>query len=203
MGHLDLAADHGPRRQLPPARPLRLGEGRLDGLRDLPAAARRPRLHGRQLERRSFARRLRAAVASQSDGLHAARRRRRNVLWDGGGNAMTSRGRSREELLQDLADGDLAAIGHDTQDRERAIQISGLDPETFQLAEIIALVAMDAQPASWYLHLGGPDANLDLEKIVGALIAVAPIVGSSRVISAAANIVGARDFVDELDDETT
>jgi 4-carboxymuconolactone decarboxylase len=115
---------------------------------------------------------------------------------------MTSRGRSREELLQDLADGDLAAIGHDTQDRERAIQISGLDPETFQLAEIIALVAMDAQPASWYLHLGAPDATLNLERIVGALIAVAPIVGSSRVISAAANIVGVRDFVDELDDES-
>jgi len=66
---------------------------------------------------------------------------------------------------------------------------SGLDPETYLLTRIAALVAMDAAPASYLLNIGTADElGIPLEKIRGTLVAIAPVVGSARVVSAARNI---------------
>ena len=66
---------------------------------------------------------------------------------------------------------------------------SGLDPETYLLTRIAALVAMDASPASYLLNVGAAnELGVPLEKVQGVLVAVAPVVGSARVVSAARSI---------------
>ncbi|MDX3801667.1 carboxymuconolactone decarboxylase family protein [Streptomyces sp. AK04-3B] len=63
---------------------------------------------------------------------------------------------------------------------------SGLDQETYLLARIAALVAMDASAPSYLLNIGtAAEAGVSLEKIQGTLVAIAPVVGSARVVSAA------------------
>ncbi|MCX5048896.1 carboxymuconolactone decarboxylase family protein [Streptomyces sp. NBC_00201] len=63
---------------------------------------------------------------------------------------------------------------------------SGLDQETYLLARIAALVAMDASAPSYLLNIGtAAEAGVPLEKIQGTLVAIAPVVGSARVVSAA------------------
>ncbi|GGR84064.1 hypothetical protein GCM10010269_24000 [Streptomyces humidus] len=62
-------------------------------------------------------------------------------------------------------------------------------PETYLLTRIAALVAMDASPASYLLDVGAAEGlGVPLERIQGTLVAVAPVVGSARVVSAARNI---------------
>lgn len=66
---------------------------------------------------------------------------------------------------------------------------SGLDPETYLLTRIAALVAQDASPASYLLNIGtAEELGVPWEKIQGVLVAVAPLVGSARVVSAAGSI---------------
>ena len=73
-----------------------------------------------------------------------------------------------------------------------SLATSTLDPETLMLVRIAALVAVDAPPASYLLNLGvAGDAGADVEEIRGVLAAVAPIVGTARVVSATGNIVAA------------
>ncbi|WP_328837876.1 carboxymuconolactone decarboxylase family protein [Streptomyces europaeiscabiei] len=66
---------------------------------------------------------------------------------------------------------------------------SGLDEETYLLARIAALVAMDASAPSYLLNIGtAAEAGVPLEKVQGTLVAIAPVVGSARVVSAARSI---------------
>jgi alkylhydroperoxidase/carboxymuconolactone decarboxylase family protein YurZ len=54
------------------------------------------------------------------------------------------------------------------------------------LTRIAALVAMGASPASYLLNVGAADENgVSLERIQGTLVAIAAVVGSARVVSAA------------------
>ncbi|MFI6655276.1 carboxymuconolactone decarboxylase family protein [Streptomyces sp. NPDC050523] len=70
-----------------------------------------------------------------------------------------------------------------------AFERSGLDPETYLLARIAALVAMDASPASYLLNIGtAEEIGVTPERIRGTLVAIAPVVGSARVVSAARGI---------------
>ncbi|MEV3907279.1 carboxymuconolactone decarboxylase family protein [Streptomyces canus] len=63
---------------------------------------------------------------------------------------------------------------------------SGLDQETYLLARIAALVAMDASAPSYLLNIGtAAEIGMPLEKIQGTLVAIAPVVGSARIVSAA------------------
>jgi len=79
-----------------------------------------------------------------------------------------------------------------------SIEASTLDAETLMLVRIAALVAVDAPPASYLLNLGAAaDLDLDVEAVRGVLAGVAPIVGTSRVVSALGKIAAALDF--ELD----
>jgi alkylhydroperoxidase/carboxymuconolactone decarboxylase family protein YurZ len=70
-----------------------------------------------------------------------------------------------------------------------AFERSGLDPETYLLTRIAALVAMGASPASYLLNVGAADEiGVPVEKIRGTLVAIAPVVGSARVVTAARGI---------------
>ena len=79
-----------------------------------------------------------------------------------------------------------------------SLEASTLDAETLMLVRIAALVAVDAPPASYLFNLGAAaDLDLDVDAVRGVLAAVAPIVGTTRVVSALGKIALALDF--ELD----
>jgi hypothetical protein len=69
---------------------------------------------------------------------------------------------------------------------------AGLDAQSLMIARFAALVAVGAPPASYFANLAAADAaELDPEQLRGVLAAVAPIVGTTRVVAAAANIMQA------------
>jgi hypothetical protein len=59
---------------------------------------------------------------------------------------------------------------------------------------------VDAPAASWFFHLRGHE-TIEVDKVVDTLIAVAPIVGAPRLVSAAANIIGVTDLAEERERE--
>lgn len=68
-------------------------------------------------------------------------------------------------------------------------ELSGLDPRAHALVRIAAMIALDAAPPSFMSAVtSGLDAGLSREEIVGTLVAVTPIVGVARVVSAAPNL---------------
>jgi alkylhydroperoxidase/carboxymuconolactone decarboxylase family protein YurZ len=63
------------------------------------------------------------------------------------------------------------------------------------LARIAALAAVGAPPASYLLNAGtAAEVGLTREDVQGVLVAVAPIVGTPRVVAAAGNIARALGF---------
>ena len=70
-----------------------------------------------------------------------------------------------------------------------------LAPDALLLVRIAALVAVDARPVSYLAHIGpAADLGVTLEDVQNVLVAVAPIVGTARVMSAAVNITEALGF---------
>jgi alkylhydroperoxidase/carboxymuconolactone decarboxylase family protein YurZ len=73
-----------------------------------------------------------------------------------------------------------------------SIEAADLDSETLMLVRIAALVAVDAPPVSYLMNLGvASELDIDAEKMRGVLAAVAPIVGTARVMSASGKILEA------------
>lgn len=73
--------------------------------------------------------------------------------------------------------------------------------EVLLLVRLAALVAVDAPPSSYLVNLGAAaGTSLTLEDARSVLIAVAPIVGTPRVVSAAGQIAEALGFALALDD---
>jgi len=80
-----------------------------------------------------------------------------------------------------------------------SLDASILDARSFMLARIAALVAVDAPPASYLLNLGAAsEIGIDEQAVRGVLIAIAPVVGTPRVMAAAGNIMRALGFAIEL-----
>ena len=68
-------------------------------------------------------------------------------------------------------------------------KLSGIDARSHALLRIAALIAVDAAPPSFMSAVqAGLDAGASYDEIVGTLIAVMPIVGVARVVSAAPNL---------------
>ena len=66
-----------------------------------------------------------------------------------------------------------------------SLEATTLDVETLMLVRLAALVAIDAPPASYLLNISAAgDAGVDEAQVEGVLAAVAPIVGTTRVVSA-------------------
>jgi alkylhydroperoxidase/carboxymuconolactone decarboxylase family protein YurZ len=71
-----------------------------------------------------------------------------------------------------------------------------LDPVTLLLVSIGALVAVDAPAASYLMHVGpAVQSGVTFEQVQDVLVAVAPITGAPRVLSAARNIADALGIV--------
>jgi hypothetical protein len=85
-----------------------------------------------------------------------------------------------------------------------SVEVSGLDDRELMLVRFAALVAVDAPPASYLLHFAvASEAGLDDQAAKDVLAAVAPIVGTTHVVSAAGKILRALglalDIADDLD----
>ena len=96
--------------------------------------------------------------------------------------------RAAGEQLRALADGQAGVLEALAQMQLGSLERSKLDEETYLLVRLAALVATDAAPVSYQAHLGG---QLAAAKVLATLIAITPVVGSARVLSAASNLLGA------------
>ncbi len=97
-----------------------------------------------------------------------------------------------EDILREVAHGDAPVLETLAEMHLDTFERSGLDAKTYFLVRLAALVAMDAAPASYLLALAtAEDAGVSPEDVKGMLAAIAPIVGSARVVSAASNTLRA------------
>jgi hypothetical protein len=77
-----------------------------------------------------------------------------------------------------------------------SIDHGSLEAREHMLTRLAALVAVDAPAMSYLVNVGtAADVGVTLEDVQGVLVAVAPIVGAPRVVSAAGNIAETLDFV--------
>jgi 4-carboxymuconolactone decarboxylase len=107
------------------------------------------------------------------------------------------------ETLRVLGEGDLSVLNTLVRMHEGSLEESGLDPETFMLVRIAALTTLDAAPASWLLNLKvSGEAGVAPESIVGTLVAIAPVIGTARVVSAAGKIVEALGLATAIAENT-
>lgn len=87
-------------------------------------------------------------------------------------------------VLDTLADINMASIEH-----------SHLMPRELMLARIAALVAVDAPPGSYLANAGAAmDSGITQQDMQDILIAVAPVVGTAKVVSAGGNVMRALGF---------
>ncbi len=94
------------------------------------------------------------------------------------------------EALASLALGDPELLGESRQLRQELQARSGLDPRTFALVKIAALIALDAPPASYLWQVGNAiDDGATPEDLMGVLRAVAPQVGLPRIVAAAPELM--------------
>ncbi len=99
----------------------------------------------------------------------------------------------REEAaatMRGLAEGDahvLAGLfGHEVE----GLSESGLDPSLHALARFAALVAVSAPPTEFRISVAtAQEVGVTLEQLLGVVIAVAPIIGTSRLIVAAQELM--------------
>ena len=76
-----------------------------------------------------------------------------------------------------------------------SIENCSLEPRELMLARIAALAAADAPPISYLVNAGtAVDVGVTLADVQGVLVAIAPIVGTARTISAAGNVARALGF---------
>jgi alkylhydroperoxidase/carboxymuconolactone decarboxylase family protein YurZ len=80
-----------------------------------------------------------------------------------------------------------------------SLEASSLDAESLMLVRIAALVAVDAPPASYLLNLAAAsEVGVGEEQVRGVLAAIAPIVGTTRVVAATGNLVRALGLALEM-----
>jgi len=87
-------------------------------------------------------------------------------------------------VLDTLADINTTSIKH-----------SNLMPRELMLARIAALVAVDAPPASYLANAGAAtESGVTEQDVQEVMIAVAPVVGTAKVVSAGGNMMRALGF---------
>jgi 4-carboxymuconolactone decarboxylase len=99
-------------------------------------------------------------------------------------------GADTHQTLSAVATGDMEVLEKAIGLRELNLEGSGLDPRTFALVKIAALVALDAPPASYAWQIGNALAEgVTADEVLGVLRAIAPQVGGPKVIAAAPEIM--------------
>lgn len=94
-----------------------------------------------------------------------------------------------DDAMRELAQGGGPVLEAIARQSEGALHQAGIDPQTALLVRIAALVALDAAPASYLIHLGVADrGGVKAETIEATLVELLPLVGSARVVAAAGKI---------------
>src|SRR3954451_1563180 len=107
------------------------------------------------------------------------------------GLAMATKTES-EQTLTSVAQGDAPVLEQLVAMNLDSMVLSGLDEPTYHLVRLAALVAMDAAPVSYLINLEvAGSAGVTIEQAQGTLTAIAPIVGSARIASAAGKVLRA------------
>ncbi len=84
-------------------------------------------------------------------------------------------------VLDTLTDMTAASVAHNS-----------LTPREFMIARLAAMVAVDAPPISYFVSASAiEESGLTAEDIQGVMIAVAPVTGAPRVMSAGGHILRA------------
>jgi alkylhydroperoxidase/carboxymuconolactone decarboxylase family protein YurZ len=84
-------------------------------------------------------------------------------------------------VLETLADMTIASVEHNC-----------LTPREFMIARLAAMVAVDAPPISYFASASAvEESGISTEDIQGVMIAVAPVTGAPRVMSAGGHILRA------------
>lgn len=92
--------------------------------------------------------------------------------------------------LAELALGNPELLGEGLEMRAELQRRSGLDPRSFALVKIAALMALDAPPASYLWQVGNAlDAGATPEDLIGVLRAIAPQIGGPRAVAAAPELM--------------
>ena len=92
--------------------------------------------------------------------------------------------------LTALAEGDRPVLETLTRMTVDTCERSGLSPQDYALVRIAALVALDGPPMSYLLNVGAAtELGVTMEQVRGVLVAIAPVVGTAKVVSAAGNLV--------------
>ena len=87
-------------------------------------------------------------------------------------------------VLDTLTDINMASMEH-----------THLMPRELMLARLAALVAVDAPPGSYLANAGAAtDSGITEQDVQDILIAVAPVVGTAKVVSAGGNLMRALGF---------
>ena len=87
-------------------------------------------------------------------------------------------------VLDTLVDINMASIEH-----------THLMPRELMIARLAALVAVDAPPGSYLARAGAAtDSGITEQDVQDILIAVAPVVGTTKVVSAGGNLMRALGF---------
>ena len=94
------------------------------------------------------------------------------------------------QTLSGVSTGDMDLLEESVQARQQWQRDSGLDPRTYSLVKIAALIAVDAPPASYLWQIANAlDSGATPGEITGVLRAIAPQVGGPRCVAAAPEIM--------------
>ena len=90
------------------------------------------------------------------------------------------------KILQSIVPGEAPLMESLVRMHADAQERSGLDDRTYVMVRLAALVASDASSASYLVNLTVADEiGITADDVRGVLIALAPLVGSARVLSGA------------------
>ncbi len=101
-----------------------------------------------------------------------------------------------------MAKGDAPVLEALADINATSLERTELDPESLIMVRLAALAAVDAPASSYLAHLGpAADIGMTLDQAQDVLVAVAPIVGTARTLSAASKIVEALGLAIDLADQ--
>lgn len=106
--------------------------------------------------------------------------------------------RSGDSFLREFADGQLEATLAEGDDRPLVGARGRLSDDAERLVQIAALASVDAPLVLWVAHLAADEAaEIDLDDVASVLLAIAPIVGGSRIVAAAERSLAAARLVED------
>jgi alkylhydroperoxidase/carboxymuconolactone decarboxylase family protein YurZ len=103
---------------------------------------------------------------------------------------MTAGSLETHDLLAALASGGSEALEGVLVTDDTRLEASGLEPRVVALVRLAALFALDGPPASYADQVASAiEAGADAGEIAGVLLAVAPQIGTARVVAAAPELI--------------